>query len=163
MPRLPDCGSDPVLLRLLRLKVERRGVHAIAQPGRGGTVFKNMPQVRATTHAARLGTNHAVSAVFVLLVLALTRWLKKTWPACPGIELGGGVEQRLPAADAMIGSGVLRFPVLTGKGRFGARLASHVILLRSELLFPLRFALCNLFCMNVCPQWVCLPQFYLED
>src|ERR1700722_11161209 len=105
-----------------------------------------MSEVRAPPSAAGLCADHAVSTVFVFFDFALICGFEKTWPSRARIELCRGVEQRLSAADAVIGPRVFCLPVLAGKIGLSPRLARHMILLRGELLFPLRLFLFHLFC-----------------
>src|SRR5436305_1882381 len=74
------------------------------------------------------------------------RWLIETRPARPRVELRLRIEQRRPAAHAVIRARFVIVPMLAGKSALGARLARHVILLRRELLLPLSFSLLDLFC-----------------
>src|SRR3984957_3302864 len=104
-----------------------------------------MSEVRAPPSAAGLCADHAVSTVFVFFDFALICGFEKTWPSRARIELCRGVEQRLSAADAVIGPRVFCLPVLAGKSGLSPRLARHMILLRGELLFPLRLFLFHLF------------------
>src|SRR5207302_10613598 len=74
------------------------------------------------------------------------RWLIEARPARPRVELGLRIEQRRPAAHAVIRARFVIVPMLASKSALGACLARHVILLRRELLFPLGFSPLDLFC-----------------
>src|SRR6266481_989127 len=39
---------DKTLLLILRLQIQSRGIHAVAKPGRSGTILKHMPQMSIT-------------------------------------------------------------------------------------------------------------------
>src|SRR5207245_1385462 len=54
-----------------------------------------------------------------------------------GVELGLGVEERLPATDALIDAVALVIPVSAGEGAFGALFAGDVELLLAQLPAPL--------------------------
>src|SRR5215213_1245992 len=79
-------------LSRFRLEIQRRRIHAIAQPGIGGAVREDVSQVRAALGAHGFGADHAVAAVGDLLDRA-GHGLRETRPAAAGVELGARVEQ----------------------------------------------------------------------
>src|SRR5438876_4021446 len=66
-------------------------------------------------------------------------------PAGAGLEFGRGIEQQLPAADALVDAVVLGVPVFAGEGALGAFLTRDAELLRRELFTPLRFGFLDAF------------------
>src|SRR6266852_264639 len=105
-----------------------------------------MPQVSVAARATGLGSRHAVALVGVVDHRGLVHWLPEARPAGAGLKLGLRTEERLPAAHAGIGTGVLGLPVFSGKRRLRSRLASDVILLWRQLLLPLCFRFADFFC-----------------
>ena len=69
--------------------------------------------------------------------------LPETGPSGTGFKFSAGTEQRDIAADAVVGAVALVVPVSTGEGSFSAASASHLELLRSQLLFPLLWGAFN--------------------
>ena len=63
--------------------------------------------------------------------------LPETGPTGTGFKFGAGAEQRGIATDAVVDAVALVIPVSTGEGPFSASSASHLELLRSQLLLPL--------------------------
>lgn len=61
---------------------------------------------------------------------------------------GLGTEQRLAAADALVGPGGFRILVLSRERRFGPLLSGYIILIQRELLFPSLLILLDLVCHN---------------
>ena len=83
-------------------KIQRRGIHAVAQAGRLRAVVKDVPQVRVASRAQHLGASHEKRAVgFGAHVLFGDR-LIEAWPSGARLELGIRIEQRRGAADAPI-------------------------------------------------------------
>ena len=72
-----------------------------------------------------------------------TNSLPETGPPGTGVEFGIGTKQRDVTADAVVGAAVLKVPVSTSEGSFRTPLASHLELLRSQLLFPLLWGAFN--------------------
>src|ERR1051325_4346758 len=102
---LPPIAVSP-LAGLLRLKVHRHPVDAVAEMGRRGAVFKYMAEMTAAAAAVDLGTDHAVT----LVARALDRaglGIVEARPAGAALELGLGDEQLLPAAGAVERAGAL--------------------------------------------------------
>ena len=63
--------------------------------------------------------------------------LPETGPSGTGFKFGAGTEQRDIAADAVVSAVALVVPISTSEGSFSASSASHLELLRSQLLLPL--------------------------
>src|SRR5262249_41299225 len=113
------------------------GVDAVAQPGRRRAVVEDVPQVGVAAAAGHLGPPHQPGVVLVRLDDAVGGRLPEAGPTGPGGDLGGGVEQRLPAADAAVDAGLLGRPVRAGEGALRALLPGDVVLLGGELPAPL--------------------------
>lgn len=69
--------------------------------------------------------------------------LPETGPSGTGFKFSAGTEQRDVTADAVVCAAVLKVPVSTSEGSFRTPLASHLELLRSQLLFPLLWGAFN--------------------
>src|SRR6185312_3546363 len=122
-------------LRLAGMKVERHAVHAVALPGWGRPVLKNMPEMSAAAPAMHLGAAHKEAPVG----LGFDRVLKRrpeARPAGAAVEFGAGVEQRLTTAGAVIDPGAILLVERARAGAFGAMLAQHPVLLRGQPLAP---------------------------
>src|SRR5438552_17276341 len=102
--------------------------------------------MRVAACAACLSPNHAIAGILVLHHVFFVRGSVEAWPAGARIKLCGGLEQRRPAADAVIGARIFRLPILSAEGRLGASLARDAVLLRSQFLPPLGFTLHYFFC-----------------
>ncbi len=63
--------------------------------------------------------------------------LPETGPTGAGFKFGAGAEQRGIATDAVVDAVALVIPVSTSEGPFSASAASHLELLRRQLLLPL--------------------------
>ena len=62
-----------------RLQIQRRGIHAISQPGGLGTVLKNVAKMSSAICAAGLGATHSIAGIFKFLDLALDRQPCRSW------------------------------------------------------------------------------------
>jgi hypothetical protein len=85
-----------------------------------------MAQVRAAVGAVHLGALHPQQAVHLGLHRIGRQRLEIAGPAGAGIVLGGSVKQRLAAADAGVGAGLLVVGVLACEGAFGRLVPGHV-------------------------------------
>src|SRR5882672_4422295 len=127
-------GSCWDLLRILTGEAERRGVDAVTQAARLGTVVENMTQVRAAIGAIDLGAHHAETAIGVGAHAITCQRQPETRPAGTGVVFVLGVEEFGAAHDAAVRALLLVVRVRTGKGAFGAPFLRNVVLLRSEAL-----------------------------
>src|SRR5579859_2120943 len=91
--------------------------------------------------AQDFGADHAVRVILLLVDMALHRRLGEARPAAAGIELGIGLEQRLPAAGADIGPGLGLIFILARERALGRLFAQDRILHRRQFLAPLGLAL----------------------
>jgi hypothetical protein len=132
------CGS------FLLLKIQGRGIHAIAQSSRARTIGKYMTQVCATPAAGNPDSPHAEASVLNGFNVLLCNWLPETWPTCSRFEFGVGAEQRRPATDTTEQALIMQVPIHAGEGRLRSVMTCNRELLRRELPFPLIFALYNL-------------------
>src|SRR6476620_1783473 len=73
---------------LFRLELQRRRVDAVAQPGRAGTVRKDVSEMAVTFRAQHFGADHAVGVVVLLVDMALGRRGGEAWPSAAGTKLG---------------------------------------------------------------------------
>src|SRR6185437_944424 len=79
-------GASPPLF--LRHQLERRRIHAIAQPGRVRPVGKDVTEMRVAFGAQRLGAGHEMAVIGPGGDRLVVRRLEEAWPAGAGIEFG---------------------------------------------------------------------------
>src|ERR1700684_4478183 len=58
---------------LFGLQLQRRGIDAVAQPGRAGPILEHISEVAAALRAQHLGPDHAVADVTLLVDMAVDR------------------------------------------------------------------------------------------
>src|SRR5690348_9227093 len=92
--------------------------------------------MRVALGAHHFGAFHEEAVVVGGLDRVLVRRLIEARPAGARFEFGAGIEQRLAAADADIGTGRVRVPIFAGEGALGAFLARDAVLLGRELRLP---------------------------
>ena len=126
----------PPSVELTGYKVQAHRVDAITQPRRRRTVREHMPEVRIAFGAGHFGADHAVADVTDLDHRAVGDRRVEAGPAAARIKLGGRIEQRLIAADAVIHTLSLGLIVLTAERTLGALEAAHVVLLWIEHCLP---------------------------
>src|SRR5690349_18265280 len=80
-------------------ELERRAVHAVAQPGRPGPVVEDVAEVSAAAPAVHFGAQHAERAV-AALGHSVRQRLPEARPAGAAVELGSRREQLELAAGA---------------------------------------------------------------
>src|SRR3954452_9779688 len=132
-------------LRLLRLQVQRAAIDAVAHPACvAGAVVEDVAQVAAAARADDLRADHAVRAVLAQLDRLGDSRLGEARPARAALELRVGAEQLGAAAGALEHAVVLGEGVLAGERRLGRLAAQHGVLLRRQLLAPLRVCLLDL-------------------
>src|SRR5579885_2451308 len=91
------CGASRLLLGD---EAEGGGVDAIPQPRRPRSVGKDMAEMRRATRAMHFGAGHEQAAVGLGLDILGVRRLPEARPSRAGVELGRGLEEGRPAADA---------------------------------------------------------------
>jgi len=91
----------------LRHELERDGVDAVAQAGRGRTVGEDVTLMAAAAGADGLGPGHAVRPVDDRRDVVLADRLGKAGPARAALELGAGAEQGQAALAAGVDAGSL--------------------------------------------------------
>jgi len=104
-----------------------------------------MPQVRVAGATQDLGTGHAQAVVLHGAYAVSVAGRDKAGPASAGIELRIGAEQGRVATDAAVGAAVMAVVILAAAHRLGAFLPAHGVLLRADLLPPLRLRLDDLY------------------
>src|SRR4029077_12100504 len=132
------------LTLLLRREVERRRVHAVAQPGGPGTIRKNVAQMRIAAGTARLGASHAITGVGMFADVLAVGGGKEARPSGSRIEFCFRAKEQCAAADAVVRPVIVLVPVLARESALGAAAAGDLILLRGQLLLPLGFGLGDL-------------------
>lgn len=138
-----------MLLRLL--EVERGRVDTIAEARWCRTILEDVPQVRVTRVTQNFGSPHAIARVEFGADGLLVEGRPETGPARAGLEFGLRIEEGGSAADAPIAAFPFQVPVFATKGRLSPLLASHVILLWREVLFPFLVGLVHFFlCHHTC-------------
>ena len=129
LPHRQQAGS--LRHRLLRIEGDRRGVDAVAQPRRRRAVVEDVPEMGTAAAAGHFRAHPKPGqpcqrAVFVLgdhgalhvLPLGVDRGVEAR-PAAAALEFLARREERLAAADAAVGAGRLRVPVLAREGPLG--------------------------------------------
>src|SRR5690606_25291670 len=133
------CGRfrTSLLCLLPRHELQGRRVHAVAQPGRLGSVGEDVSEVGVAGGAEDLDATHPVAEVLLGPDGVAADRCPEAGPPRPGVVLGVGVEELVAAAGAAVDAVALEVPVLAGGGALGALLAADVVLLRRELPAPL--------------------------
>ena len=99
-------------------KVQRSRIHAIAQAGGCGAIFKDMSQVGTALCTHRLRADHAVAAIHDFRDRTRDGF-GKAGPAAASVEFGHGIEQLRASADAVVAAvGPMGF-VFAGEGALG--------------------------------------------
>lgn len=128
---ISNCGSGGP-------KIQRDAVYAIAQPGRGRAIRKDMAKVRSATAAVDLRPRHSETAIRRRAKRAGQR-IEETWPARTAIEFFPGPEQRLFAAGAMKDPGPF-FVIESAAARPLGPVGAHDLkLLGGQPFAPFRF------------------------
>src|SRR6187431_3209426 len=135
--------TAPRMSRLRRLgaKLERDAVHAVAQAGGLGTVWKHMAEMAAAVGAVHFGPRHIHTAVLGGIHGRVACRSEEAWPAGTALVL------RLRTKEEMATGGTveLAFPFLRVQraraGALGAMLAKDAILAGRECRLPLLVAL----------------------
>src|SRR5579871_2493310 len=137
-PQTARCGVVR-LPRLLSgfLKVDARGVDAVALPGRTRPIFEEMAEMPAATATQHFGPMHVVAEVVLQSHLVGIYGIPEAGPSTARIELGRGGKQLLPTPGAGIRSILFMVPVLSGESALGPLLPQDMILLRSQIFGPL--------------------------
>src|SRR6516225_3259248 len=121
------------------MKVERRSIHAITQPGRLRAVVENVAEVAAAAAAVHFGAGHEKAAVGLRLDRLLDR-RRKARPAGSAVELGVGGEQRLAATGTMVDAFAVLLVERARSSTLGAVVTQDPILRRRQLAPPLLLA-----------------------
>src|SRR6516165_2376525 len=124
------------------MKVKRRPIHAIAQPGGLRAIVENVAEMAAAAAAMHLGAGHEAATVGLRLERLLDR-RRKARPSRSAVELGIGGEQRLAATGAVIDALAVFLVERARAGAFGAVFAQNSILRRRQLALPLLLTQCN--------------------
>ena len=85
------------------------------------------------------------------------KWRVEAGPARSGVVLRRRIEERRPAADAMVDAGGLHVVVPAGERALGALAPGDVELLGVELLAPFRVTLCDLVAHRTLSRLLLLP------
>src|SRR6516164_339274 len=118
------------------MKVKRRPIHAIAQPGGLRAIVENVAEMAAAAAAMHLGAGHEEAAVGLRLDRLLDR-RRKARPSRSAVELGIGGEQRLAATGAVVDALAVFLVERARAGALGAVLAQNLILGGRQLALPL--------------------------
>src|SRR5438105_487221 len=111
-------------------ELERRGVDAIPESGRLGTVVEHVSQVRTAVRALDLGSPHEQAAIRLFLHAPFLNGRPETWPPGSGVELRLRGKELSPAYYADVGSGLVVVPVFSRKGTFGPLVDADLVLQR---------------------------------
>lgn len=118
---------------------DREGINTVAQTGGVGAIREDMSEVAIAFGADHFGPDHAVAVIADFLDRLWIDHVVEAGPTGTGIELGAGIKQGRTAARAMKIAIAFEIVIDPGPGAFGALLAEHMILLRSQLGFPVDF------------------------
>src|SRR3546814_4017444 len=89
--------------------------------------------------AAHLGAAHSVGDVAMFIDGIVGNRAGEARPAAARIIFRAAVEQQFTAAGTAILAVLMIIPIASGKGRFGAGLAQHMILFVGQALAPFLF------------------------
>src|SRR5436190_10421666 len=138
LPRLDELleqGAVAFLLHFFhRDESQRRGIDAVTQVRRTGTVVKHVAEMRIGGLRTHLSSFHAQCAVAFLDDFSLLHRPGETGPARAGIEFVERTEQRLAGNDVDVNAGFVIVPVSVLERRFSAALLRDLILEWIELL-----------------------------
>src|SRR5438876_4962142 len=109
-------------------EAEGRGVDAVAQTRRRGTVVEEVTQVRVGAGRAHLHAAHAVRGVGELGDVGGFERPHEARPPGAGIELVGGGEQGLAGNHIDVDPGLVVIPELVAERRVGRAAAGDVVL-----------------------------------
>ena len=113
------------------------GIHAVAKPGRFGTVVEHVAEMRVASLAQHFVSIHAEAVVAFGSDVLFRDRSGKAGPTGSRFELGVGTEQIIAATDAFIDSFFVVVPILAGEGAFGSLLPRNFVLFASQLFLPL--------------------------
>ena len=91
-----------------------------------GAVVKNVTEVSIAFGARDRSANHAESGVANLRHVFGSNRRPETGPSGTRFELGGGIEERIFAANATVNAGVVQVPIFSGEGDFGVGVAGDI-------------------------------------
>jgi hypothetical protein len=121
------------LVRLLFDASQRGRVYAISEAGGRGTIAKDVTKMRATICTLDLCPSHEEETTIRLLLYSIfLDGFPEAWPAGPGIELGVGVEERVPADHALIDALFVTLPIFSCERSLGSFVYADVELLRRQ-------------------------------
>lgn len=124
---------------LAGIKIEGRGVDAVAKSSRCRAIIENMAEMGITVLTTNLGPIHAMTVISMMgYGIDIDKGIK-AGPAATGIKLGFRFEKGRTTTDTGVGTVILLVDIGPGERRFGASLAGYIELLFSQLLSPLSF------------------------
>jgi len=123
----------------LLLEIQGNGIDAEAFSRRFRPVIKDMTQVSSAAGTDGLDPVHEKAVIFLKPDFVAGNHIIETGPAGPGLELGIGRKEFLPAGGTGVDALFLVIIQLTRKRSLGAFLPQNVILFRSKNLFPFLF------------------------
>jgi hypothetical protein len=116
----------------LLLEIQRSRIDAVAHACRPRAVREKMPQMTTAMAAKHFGADHTETPVQAFHDLPFLRFLIEGRPSATTVEFRTGGEQQTATARAGIDP-LLKMKVILARERaFGAMLAEHSILLRTE-------------------------------
>ncbi len=90
-----------------------------------GAIFEDVPQVSMASRTQDFRADHAMLTISLLCDRFLADGLPEAGPSRPGIVFGLRTEQRLMAADAVIGAMGFVVPISPSKSPFSAFFPSN--------------------------------------
>src|SRR5271168_3345830 len=138
-------------LLLVFVQVQRSRIDAVTLTSWTGPIVKNVPEVRAAAAAGDFCPQHAVGSIFGFVDDGVRARSGKTGPTATRVIFRFGTKKLLAAGDALIRAGRIGRFVFARKWRLSSLFPSHIVLIRRELLLPLRFRFLNFLCHEELP------------
>ena len=142
------------------LEVKGNGIDAEAFSRRFRSVIEDVSQVSSTAGTDGLDPVHEMAGVFLNPDFVAGNHIIETGPAGPGLELGIGRKEFLPAGSTGIDSFLFVIIQIARKGPFGAFLPQDLILFRSEDLLPLFFGFLDIILCQLQTPFMHITQLY---
>ena len=134
-------NSSPLLL-FFRFEVQCDGVDAIAHAGcLSWAVIEEVAKVRSAILAYDFGARHEERTVLVQFDVFSIHRLVEAGPAGTGVKFGIRGKERLAAGDTLVHALLVIVIQCAGEGPLRSFQTTDLVLLRGQLLFPVRLGL----------------------
>src|SRR6266403_6182197 len=132
-------------LFVLLHEIQRRGVDAIAKPGRPWPVGENVAEMRITSAAEHFLARHPMARVSIHFNFRFIDRRREARPSGTGVIFRFGAKQRLAAANADVRSRRVGIFILTSSRWLRALSTGHLVLPGRQDLPPFGVSLANFF------------------